>query len=147
MTTLIEFVNAFWTWTGYADRYRGCDIEKLPIDPFNFPLLCQMQQACIDLINKQLSSAETDAFLMCMAIDNECECILDACRKSADESFLLMLVSAGIRHSQPQARWQVAELLRTDIPDRIQLLNLLSRDEDPYVQKRAKNVLCDIGTC
>ena len=145
MTTLIEFVNAFWTWTGYAECYKGCDVEQLSVDPFDFPLLCEMQQACIELINKQLSIETTDAFLMCMAIDNECECILDACTALADESFLNILVSTGIHHSQSHARWQIAELLRRDVPNRIKFLNTLLHDEDSYVRKRAHNVLCDIA--
>ncbi len=139
MTNIIDFVSDFWEWTGCAKRYKDHDISLLPFDPVEYPLLHEMQRQCNALINQPLAAEEADAFLMCMAIDNESECILDECKKRADDDFINKLVSLGVRHPQSEVRWQMAELLRRDIPDRVVYLEALLHDTHPYVRKRAFN--------
>jgi len=143
LSTIISLVDSFWKWTGYEERYKVCDISTLPIDPVDFPLLHEMRTQCDTLINQALSPKEIDAFLVCMAVDNEAEWILDACKKSANNDFLETIVSAGVCYPQMEVRWQIAELLRRNIPNRISYLTTLLADAHPYVRKRAYNVWID----
>jgi hypothetical protein len=136
-----DFVDAFWDWAEIPQSKRILDINRFSVDPVEFPMLEQMQRACIACINNDLPVQELDAFLMCLAIDNESERILDACKSQANELFLHQLISNGVNHPQSGARWQIAELLRRDIPDRERYLKMLLQDKDAYVRKRAGNVL------
>lgn len=138
---LLQLVNQFWEWTGYPVNWRDKDIATLPIDPFSFPQLDDMRNICISFINQSLSIAEINAFLMCMAVDSECECILDACKEKANVDFLIQLIPIGIVHPQSDARWQMAELLKMDIPKNKVYLETLLNDPHPYVRKRAYNVM------
>lgn len=144
MSSIVELVDSFWEWTGYVERFKGHELSRLPIDPCDFPRLSEIQKECALLINQMLSDEEVDAFLTCMAIDNECECILSECNKRASDLFLIAIISKGIIHPQSMARWQVAELLRRDIPGRRGYLTALLFDKDPYVRKRAGNVAREI---
>ena len=79
MKNLILFVEAFGEWLGNASFWNSQDVSLLPIDPLSYPQFEEMRKCCIVSINKDLSSDEMDAFLVCMALDSEEECILDAC--------------------------------------------------------------------
>lgn len=144
MNSIVELVDLFWGWTGYAERFKNYELTRLPIEPGDFPHLSEIQNECASLINQTLSDEEVDAFLTCMAIDNEYECILDECNKCACDIFLIAIISKGVSHPQSMARWQVAELLRKDVPGRKGYLTALLSDEDPYVRKRACNVAREI---
>lgn len=145
MKNLILFVEAFGEWLGNASFWKSQDISLLPVDPLSYPRFEEMRKCCIVSINKDLSSDEMDAFLVCMALDSEEECILDACKKHASNLFLQRLISRGVTHSQYEARWQMAELLQKDVPNRESFLHILLTDNHPYVRKRAENVkkTCD----
>lgn len=144
MPRMIDYIDAFWKWTGRAECLKNTDISMLSVDPTDFPLLSEMVQTCTKFVNKPLSDEEVDAFLICMAIDNECECILDHCKTCADHAFLLRVIPQGIIHPQSEARWQMAELLRQNIPGREKFLSKLLADADSYVRQRARNVKDDI---
>lgn len=144
MNSIVELVDLFWGWTGYAERFKNHELTRLPIELSDFPHLPEMQTECACLINQTLSEEEVDAFLTCMAIDNECECILSECIKCACDLFLISIISRGISHPQSMARWQVTELLRKDIPGRKEYLTALMSDENHYVRKRAYNVASEI---
>lgn len=138
MDSIKAHVNMFWKWAGYREE---TDISRASFDPLSFPGFEDIKNICISRINKPLSAEEIDAFLLCMALDDEDECILDACKESANVTFLCALISKGISHPQSNARWQIAELLkREDIPNRQQYLSALLSDPHPYVRKRAFNV-------
>lgn len=140
MNRLYHIIDLFWEWTGYSEPSRRIDIERLAIDPVEYINLAEMQHLCISLINHSLTAKDIDAFLMCMAIDSESECILDACKEYANKEFLQTLISFGVNFPQAQTRWQIAELLRADIPDKNKYLEVLLCDQHPYVRKRAYNV-------
>lgn len=140
MSKLIDIVNQFWTWTGCKRSWKDYDVVNLDLDPLSFPEFETLRNLCISSINNPLSSEEADAFLLCMALDSEDECILDACKEFADELFLCTLLPVGVSFSQSQTRWQMAELLRKNIPDRAAYLQTLFSDSDSYVRKRAHNV-------
>lgn len=142
MDALSSLVQEFWVWTQLpAAQWNKADISKLPVQPEEFPGLSAMRSCCISRINTPLSEEDLDKFLLCMAVDNEDEEILDACIETGTAEFIGAVVRAGARHPQPMARWQMAELLRRELPNREDLLARLSRDADAYVRKRAENVL------
>lgn len=137
---IVDLVDSFWEWTECSEDHRGCDITQLSIEAVEFPLLHEMQNCCAKLINHPLTDEELDAFLMCMAVDNECECILAVCKTQANDDFVYQIVSTGIQHSQSQTRWQMAELLRRNILNGDVFLKSLMCDMNEYVRKRALNV-------
>lgn len=142
MDTLSSLVRDFWVWTQLPSiKWNNVDISKLPVPVEEFPELSSMQTCCISRINTPLSEDELNKFLLCMAVDNEDEEILDACREVGSMEFISGIIQAGVNHPQPMARWQMAELLRRDIPNRKNYLIQLCCDANAYVKKRAENVL------
>ena len=141
MGSINDLANAFWKWAGYSLSWKKIDISKTLMEPLGFPGFEEMKNTCISFINKSLLEEDVDAFLLCMALDEEDECILDACKERANATFLCTIISRGITFPQSNARWQVAELLRReDVPNRQQYLSVLCADPHPYVRKRAHNV-------
>ena len=140
MCSINKYVDMFWKWTGNSMSWKDLDIASTTLDPLCYPGYEEMKNICIASINKQLSDQEFDAFLLCMALDEEDECILDACKSFADIDFLCTLISKGVSFPQSGVRWQIAELLRMDIPNKNQYLTVLRSDTHPYVRKRAYNV-------
>ena len=144
MKGIVEMTDSFWKWAGYNFSWKEHDISDLALDPLCFPEFEELQKLCISLINNHLSDEELYAFLMCMALDFEDECILDACKERANTGFLCDLLSKGVSFPQIEARWQMAELLRKDMPNRQAYLNMLLHDSNSYVRKRANNVASEI---
>lgn len=142
---LKDLIYDFWEWTQVPEQeYGKVDIRELAIDPtIEYPKIDEISELCIQMINTPLDATELDLFLMGMALDSEGEYILSCCIEEASDSFLYEIVSAGISFPQAETRWQVAELLRKDIPGREQYLQALVADSDSYVRKRARNVALD----
>lgn len=143
MSEIISIVDLYWTWTGFGGSWKDNEISSIDLDPLCFPEFEKLRNVCISLINSPLSTEEKNAFLLCMALDSEDECILDACKERANTAFLCELLCTGISFSLSEARWQMAELLRKDLPGREQYLQMLLHDSDSYVRKRARNVAFD----
>lgn len=139
MRDIIDLVDEFWKWLGCKGDWNRNDISQLSLDPFSFPRFEELCQLFISKINTPLSDAEMNAFLFCMALDNEDESILEACKEIAGNDFLSKLLSAGITFPQRETRWQMTELIREDTPERECLLEILLHDENAYVRKRAAN--------
>ena len=145
MKRLAQLIDEFWIWTELPkEKYGRTDMNKLPIYPELFPKIGEICDVCIEMINAPLTEEEIDLFLMGMAIDSEDEDVLENCLNKGNSMFLHKLVSLGIKHPQSNARWQLAELLRRDIPDQRHFLSVLHNDMDEYVRKRAYNVIYDI---
>ena len=81
-----------------------------------------------------------ELFLVGLAMDAENEDILDACKDRAGVTFVSDMLCAGVFHPQSEARWQLTELLRKEIPQREHYLHILLADPDAYVRKRAGNI-------
>ena len=140
MSNLLKKTNLFWQRTGFSFSWEDCDIASVVFDPLCFPEFDELQKMCISLINTQLSNKEIDAFLFCMALDAEDECILDACKAQANTEFIHLLLSKGTTCVHSDARWQMTELLRRNVPNKQYFLQILLSDTNPYVRKRASNV-------
>lgn len=142
MEELGFLIEEFWKWTGLPrEKWGQFDIAGLPVDVTTFPRLGEVCDACIRCINKSLSREEMELFLVGLAIDAEDEDILDACKDRAGVTFVSDMLCAGVSHPQSEARWQLTELLRKDIPQREHYLHILLADPDAYVRKRAGNVI------
>lgn len=89
-----------------------------------------------------MSDQEVDDFLTCLALDSEDEQLLSWCIREASDDFLDNITQRGCNHIQPEARWQIAELLgRRSIPNGEKYLEILCNDPNDYVRKRAGNAL------
>lgn len=139
MVALRSLIDELWIWAGKSEKIWSDD--ALDFDPLTFPKFQEIRILCLELLNKPLDSEKTKYFLMCMALDNEEEHILDHCRDQGDPEFIIRLAAAGITFPKYEARWQIAELLRKDIPDKENYLQQLLNDDHPYVRKRAWNVI------
>ena len=138
MDALAALLTEFWEWTGIPrDKWDTVDYTNYGIDPVLFPKIGELCEICIGLINAQLTSGEMNMFLTALAIDSEDEDILDACKMYAEDDFIASLVQQGIHHPQSDARWQLAELLRRQIPQRAYFLQQLQSDSNEYVRRRA----------
>lgn len=145
MNKLTKLIHDFWSWSRVPQaEWKDTDLMTLKIYPEDFPLVGEICSECIHLVNSPLTPDEMNMFLMGLAIDAEDEDILDYCREAANDEFIHRIVTAGLLHPQSNARWQLAELLRRDIPQRNYFLNRLLNDENPYVRKRAHNVMEDL---
>ena len=134
---LHRLLEEFWMWTGlFPEKWWVTDITNLPDDPVLFPKHGDLCNTCLELINKPLSAEKQSDFLLALALDDEDEDILDQLKENATEAFLVSLLSQGISYPQSAARWQLAELLRRDIPERAFYLNQLLLDPDEYVLTR-----------
>jgi hypothetical protein len=145
MMDLLSLLEEFWVWTALSpEKWWQTDLCCIAADPVLFPKSGAICNVCMELINKDLSSDEIFLFLMGLAINSEDEDILDQLRETGSDAFIVSLLSAGINHPQSEARWQLAELLRRNIPNRMIYLNQLLQDPDEYVRRRARWVLQDI---
>lgn len=75
--------------------------------------------------------------LEAMAIDNECENILDMLEENNKVSQLI--INKYSTYYQPKARWQIAELIKRVQPESGKdiLVKMIIKDHDKYVQRRA----------
>ena len=141
MRKLLNTMESFWEWTGLGNTWGDSELDISKVDPLYCPEFEELRNVCISSINLPLSPKEINAFLLCMAFDSEEEYILDACREFARPDFLEILLQTGITFPHSEARWQMAELLKRDIPLKENYLRTLLDDSDPYVRKRANNTL------
>ncbi|WP_299820638.1 HEAT repeat domain-containing protein [uncultured Pontibacter sp.] len=129
----------FWDWAGMTpDTYtesRG--LGEWEIDYPNWEDLYKAANEALTLLNKEFNHDLAQLLVYALAIDNESGTILEKVDEKLDSK--LRFVKKAINSDQPQARWQVAELLgNTEVEDREKLLiNLINRDKDKYVKRRA----------
>ncbi|MBR1758895.1 MAG: hypothetical protein IJ744_09255 [Lachnospiraceae bacterium] len=82
-----------------------------------FPLWNEMMDATIELVKQEpLEESVLHQILTVMAIDNETEDVLDYLTDHASDLFVSKLIEVGVKHEQPGARWQCAELIRRRKP-------------------------------
>ncbi len=113
-----------------------------------FPFFSECIEYAKQIVDHQNLNAENiDDLLTIMAIDNESESVLEYIEEKSSKEQLQIIIELGITHNLMGARWQVAELIyRTNVPNAIELLNVLKRDPCEYVSRRANNCLSLIET-
>ena len=142
MDRIKNLLIEFWIWTGLdEDCWWTTEISEIDVEPLYFPQLDTLRNECEKLLGSTMDEDDLNLLLLSMALDGEDERILDCCRGFKDYLFLEKLVAVGVFHPQSEARWQLTEILRNPIPNRMKYLLLLAQDDNAYVRKRAHNVL------
>ncbi|MBC5992495.1 HEAT repeat domain-containing protein [Pontibacter cellulosilyticus] len=140
-------VARFWDWAGMTPEHysenRG--LGEWEADYPNWDDLHKAADEVIDLLNKEFNHDLAQLLVYALAIDNESGTVLQHVQDKLESK--LRFVRKAIFSDQPQARWQIAELLRnTEVEDREKLLvNLINRDKDKYVIRRALLSLSDVN--
>ena len=138
-------LKQFWEWlpTSYDD-YAVNGISQLNGSyEDNFPFFFELLSYAELIVKKGLIDNEhIDDLLTIMGIDNETEHILDFIENESSDFQIQHISSAGIKHPLYNTRWQVAELVCRRKPlQYVFYLQILSKDENLYVQRRAINCL------
>jgi HEAT repeat protein len=129
----------FWEWANMTpDTYneeRG--LGEWEIDYPGWEELHKAAAEALEQLNKEFNHDLAQLLVYALAIDNESGTVLQQVDEKLENK--LRFVKKAINSDQSQARWQIAELLgRTEVEDREKLLtNLISRDKDKYVIRRA----------
>lgn len=139
-------MNDFWNWAKisskeYSERSYGNKIEE-----FFYPRWDELIKYAKNIVDNQNTSDEMiDSLLTIMAIDNEREELLDFISNYANNSYIYQLIKRGATHVQPQARYQIVELIKRH-PNKIGIQALKSLINDPFifVSKRAINTLNEL---
>ena len=130
----------FWAWLrmtpeAYAQAC-GEDLEEYMFPQWE-PLLRAAAQA---VLCSPAEAHRLDEALVVLALDHEREELLDELDAAAPDASVLALAERARRCPQPNARWQIAELLgRRRLSAARKILAALQQDPDPYVRKRAEN--------
>ncbi|MEJ8802178.1 HEAT repeat domain-containing protein [Pontibacter sp. H249] len=133
-----ELAN-FWEWAGMTpDNYsenRGLGEWEAAYP--NWDEIYLAVDEVIELLNKEFNHDLAQLLVYALAIDNESGTVLQRVADKLESK--LRFVKKAINSDQPQARWQVAELLgNIQVEDQEKLLvNLINRDKDKYVRRRA----------
>lgn len=135
--SLSPILDSFFHWLGLTpEEYarREDDMEE-----YMFPQWDVLISAAKAVIAQE-STEFADELWTAIALDNEQEILLDTLSDQASDRYLDCLILSVPAHPQFNARWQAAELIRRrPTPNGLSVLQLLCRDEHPYVAKRARN--------
>ncbi|MCI5141231.1 MAG: hypothetical protein D3909_05795 [Candidatus Electrothrix sp. ATG1] len=138
-TPLTNELDKFWRWASmtpveYADNKKGGEWET------DYPFWEDIY-SCVEEEIKRIEGGQSRVsiqyILEAMAIDNECENILDMLESSKTASQIV--INDYYDYPQPEARWQIAELAkRTAFRGVIDMLKkMLINDDNSYVKRRA----------
>ena len=142
MKSLLE---QFWKWIDLTPlQYAQTHLDqKSGVYEDQFPYMENLRSYAKEIVDKGILTNEClDDLLTIMAIDNESEDTLDYITKNGSDKQIEKIARIGTTHLQPHARWQTAELIcRRNLNNCMDLLLILSNDEDQYVKKRAVNCI------
>ncbi|MEJ8755920.1 HEAT repeat domain-containing protein [Pontibacter sp. H259] len=137
--TLETELAKFWEWANMTpDTYN--EERGLGDWEAEYPGWEELHKAAaeaLEQLNTEFNHDLAQLLVYALAIDNESGTILQQVNEKLENK--LRFVKKAINSDQPQARWQAAELLgNTAVEDREKLLvNLINRDKDKYVIRRA----------
>ncbi|MBC5772608.1 hypothetical protein H8S95_00905 [Pontibacter sp. KCTC 32443] len=129
----------FWDWANMTpatyNEERG--LGEWEAEYPGWEELHKAATEALEELNKEFNHDLAQLLVYALAIDNESGTILQKVDEKLESK--LRFVKKVINSDQPQARWQIAELLgNSEVEDREQLLvNLINRDKDNYVIRRA----------
>ena len=140
----MNYINDFWVWAGMSPveySKNGFNHEQRFEDEYpNFDKMINYAKNLIG--DTDITAKKLDDILTIMAIDHESEEILDYVVQNYPSEKLVCLIELGIEHIQPNARWQIGELIYRRKPiDYMLYLERLQNDNDSYVRKRASNLV------
>ncbi|MBO7196470.1 MAG: hypothetical protein J6V80_03965 [Clostridia bacterium] len=140
-----NLLKRFWEWISIS--YEEYAIDGISQSSDNceddFPLFSELLAYAESIVkNEHIDNEQIDDLLTIMALDNETEYVLDLIESDSSEKQIHHILICGIAHPLYEARWQLAELIYRRKPDNyLSLLQTLSNDAHPYVQKRAINCI------
>jgi len=140
-----ELLRQFWEWMQVSPELYASEEYDMNDDKseFFFPAFTDLiKYAEFVVDSNSLFEDDINDLLTIMALDNESESVLEYIEKHSSEEQLECIVRKGMLHIQPNARWQIAELIyrRKTMSYKNQLI-VLSMDKHSYVKKRAMNCL------
>lgn len=144
---LKAILEQFWRWANYTPveyaKIAFLSFRRDGHEECDFPLYAEMADQAIAMLRyNTIGYSDMDDFLTAMAINGESGWILDECQDSATDDFFQQIIAQGSCHLQPEARRQIAELLRRrETPNRMEYLNKLLQDPIEYVRRYAKNMI------
>jgi len=137
-------VNSFQRFLSEVARFKAW-AASLPAGPrsgeweCNYEHWSELHAGFEDLLGEsapeQWTEEEMDAVLYVVARDNEVQIV--ARSMSRFPLHLLAAARAAVGSSEPDAKWQLAEVLTETMPDQAHvILAALSSDDDEYVRRR-----------
>jgi hypothetical protein len=142
---MYQLLEDFWKWLGKTpEEYANCGIDQRNgAEEDNFDGFVELLSFARRVIDKGLTdNSSINDMLTIMALDNESESILEYIEENCSDEQLSMIINMGFSHLQPEARWQLAELIYRMLPENYySLLLKLTEDKHFYVRKRAKNCI------
>lgn len=137
---LHELLLQFWKWKGITPKEYAMG-EFDDFEEYMYPLWGELMYETEKLINMEKCDNQTmDQILTVLALDNEREDLLDYIEEYGSDFFIEKIALYGQHHMQPEARWQIAEILkRRKIKCAEEVLETLLNDPILYVAKRAYN--------
>ncbi len=139
MRQLRQELDRFWKWAKmspleYSKEIGGGEWET---EYLHWDSIYSCVEYEISEIEKIGQVSSIPDILEAMAIDNECENILDMLEENNKVSQLI--INKYSTYCQPKARWQIAELIKR-VPiesGKDSLIQMIIKDHDKYVQRRA----------
>ena len=142
---MCTYLEKFWQWSKltpeeYAQngmRQKNGEFED------SFLLFDEMIAYAYAMIDTSITDlSEIDDLLTILALDNEEECVLDYITEHSSKVQLDRIIARGLFHAQPNARWQIAELLSRRKPEKyLDFLQVLANDEHSVVRQRALHLI------
>lgn len=133
----------FWSWLGMTPEKYAIYGLKFSNDhmEYDYPKFSELKKAAMSIIDSGvLNVNELQNLITVMALDNEDEEILCYIEENSSKEQMMKIVDVGLSHLQPEARWQIAELISRRRPlNFVDKLRVLCNDKHSYVRKRAKN--------
>jgi HEAT repeat protein len=136
---LEKVLNDFWNWfemtpKEYSESSNNGELETEFSD---WTSIYDAAKAAIEKLNDEYDEELAELLIQSLAIDNECENILELIK--ANLSSISQFSEQVIQSKQVHARWQWAELLGHRDPNESSniLVQLINKDQDIYVQRRA----------
>lgn len=111
---MCDILNGFWEWAGISPEYYANEsTECLNGSPeYYYPQFDQLIEYAQNIIrHDSMSKENVDDLLTIMALDNEAEDVLDYLSSHASQEQIERIAFCGKNHIQPNARWQIAELV------------------------------------
>jgi HEAT repeat protein len=138
MSLETELAN-FWEWADMTpetyNEQRG--LGEWEAEYPAWESLYKAANEALEQLNREFNHDLAQLLVYALAIDNEAGVVLKSVEEKLENK--LRFVKKAIHSNQTQAKWQAAELLgNAEVEDREKLLvNLVNRDEDKYVKRRA----------
>jgi HEAT repeat protein len=129
----------FWEWAAMTpDTYteqRG--LGEWEVEYPNWDGLYKAANEALEQLNKEFNHDLAQSLVYALAIDNEAGVVLKIVEEKLENK--LRFVRKAVFSDQPQARWQMAELLgNVEVEGREKmLLHLINSEDDKYVKRRA----------